>query len=398
MELKASREIFVPDTPEGGIVNGAISYTSKEGLELIHIYGVVVGSDRYDLFRERFSPDNGASWSEPRPIGLFKSLEVEGGLTRCGEIALFLDEETDILLRFFNKGFYPKDTPKLATWRVHYQTFDRDNREWSIPLEVRSEEAREGEVFPDVKAGSLAISCSFPIKTSGGKILLPAQVKAFDEHGRIWFPFPNYFSPFYEPIVLLGEWRGGRIVWEASRKVTIDHNVCCRLCEPAVAELEDGRLLMICRGDNGAFPEKPGHKWLSVSEDGGYTWTYPRPLTFSDGGSLYSPSSCSLLFRSWKTGRLYWIANVVKENPVGNRPRYPLVIAEIDEERLAVKRETILVIDDKRPNEPELVQLSNFRCYQDRETGELVILMARYGEREDDWRRSPLYLYRVGLE
>ncbi|HIE14885.1 TPA: exo-alpha-sialidase, partial [Candidatus Bathyarchaeota archaeon] len=245
---------------------------------------------------------------------------------------------------------------------------------------------------------SLAISCSFPIKTSKRKIILPAQIKAFDEYGNIWFPFKNYFSPFYESIVLIGEWRKGKVAWEKGGKVTIDPNISCRLCEPAVAELEDGRLLMICRGDNGAFPDKPGYKWVSISDDGGYNWTKPQPLTFDDGTKLFSPSSCSHLFRSWRTGKLYWIANVLKQNPVGNRPRYPLIIAEIDEDKLAVKRKSMLVIDDRMPGEPELVQLSNFRCYQDRATGDLVMIMARYGECKDDWRRSPLYLYRVHLD
>ncbi len=397
MRLKVYRRISIPEPPGGGVVNGGVSYVSREGVELIQCYGIVVGSDRYDMYVERFSQDNGATWSRPRPV--FRSRRVKGGVVRYTEPNFFLDEERNVLLRFFGKGFYPGDQPKLALWQVYYQVFDQQGRSWSKPEPVRGGDAGEGEVFPGIREGSLAVSCSYPIRTSRGKILVPAQVKAFDEKGRIWFPFPNYFSPFYEPVVLLGEWRRGRLVWEVGEKVSIDPNVSCRLCEPTVAELGDGTLVMISRGDNGAFPEKPGFKWLSVSEDGGYTWSKPKPLRFDDGGRLYSPSSCSYLFRSWRTGKLYWVANIVGRNPVGNRPRYPLVIAEFDEEKLAVKRRTVFIIDDRRPREPETVQLSNFRCYQDRVTGDLVLFMARYGEKpgKENILRSPLYMYRVEL-
>ena len=238
-----------------------------------------------------------------------------------------------------------------------------------------------------------------PIKTSKGKIIVPCQLKAV-RNGKIWFPFPNYFSPFYESAVLIGEWSRGVVKWELSEIITIDPNISCRLCEPTVVELKDGRLSMVMRGDNGAFPEKPGYKWYSVSEDGGYTWTKPKPLKYTNGKPIFSPSSCSLLFRSWKTGKIYWIANILDKNPVGNRPRYPLQIVEIDEEKLAVKKETMLVIDDRKRGDSPLVQFSNFRYYQDRVTGDLVILMARYGEKsgKENILRSPLYRYVIELD
>jgi hypothetical protein len=43
--------------------------------------------------------------------------------------------------------------------------------------------------------------------------------------------------------------------------------------------------------------------------------------------------------------------------------------------------------------------MSNFRCYQDRLTGELVIILARYGERDPrDHRQADVYRYRVALD
>ena len=44
------------------------------------------------------------------------------------------------------------------------------------------------------------------------------------------------------------------------------------------------------------------------------------------------------------------------------------------------------------------MQLSNFRYYQDRETGEVVIFLSRYGEQSaKQWMLADYYRYRVAL-
>ena len=396
MRVKVHGELMVPEDPRGGIVNGDISYTSSSGLELIQCYGVAIKSDTYDYFCERVSPDNGRTWLEPRLQ--FVSRREGDCVVRYGGFTYFLDPVEDRLVRLYGVGRYPGDNPILALWDVQCQVYDRSERDWGEPVSV-SEEVLEKQPSA-FERGALMISRSSPIRTSRGLMLVPCQLKAV-RGGRVWFPFPHYFSPFYESAVLIGRWRGSSLEWELSEVVTIDPSVSCRLCEPTVVELRDGKVLMIMRGDNGAFPDRPGYKWFSVSEDGGYTWSEPQPLRYTDGEPLYSPSSCSYAFRSEKTGKVYWVANILDRNPVGNRPRYPLQIVELDEEEIAVKRETMVVIDDRRPGDSPAVQLSNFSCYQDRETGDLVLVMARYGERGDCpdlILRSPLYLYRVELD
>ena len=387
---------MIPEDPRGGIVNGDVSYTSSKTLELIQSYGIALKSDTYDYFYERTSPDNGRTWTEPRLI--FKSKRTKNGVIRYSGITYFLDQDRNILVRFYGEGFYPNDNPIKALWDVYYQIYNRNSKSWSKSESITENVLkRQSSVF---EKGSLMISCSSPIKTSNGLIIVPCQLKAI-RNGKIWFPFPNYFSPFYESAVLIGKWCGSSIKWEISEKITIDPNICCRICEPTVVELNNGTLFMILRGDNGAFPEKPGYKWFSLSEDYGYTWTAPKPLRYTNGKPVFSPSSCSYVFRGEKIGKIYWIANILNENPVGNRPRYPLQIVEIDEENLRVKKETMLVIDNKRPEDSPAVQLSNFRCYQDKENGDLVLLMARYGEKGSSPElvlQSPLYLYRIELD
>ena len=42
--------------------------------------------------------------------------------------------------------------------------------------------------------------------------------------------------------------------------------------------------------------------------------------------------------------------------------------------------------------------MSNFRFYQDRETGDVVIFLTRYGEKsEKEWMVADYYRYRVGM-
>ena len=77
------------------------------------------------------------------------------------------------------------------------------------------------------------------------------------------------------------------------------------------------------------------------------------------------------------------------KRPNGNYPRTPLVVAEVQEEPFAIRRDTITVIDQQAPGEPDRVQMSNFRYYQDREDGNLVVFVTRYAEvSAEDWMRA----------
>ena len=81
-------------------------------------------------------------------------------------------------------------------------------------------------------------------------------------------------------------------------------------------------------------------------------------------------------------------------------PRSPLYIAEIQEDPVAIKRETITVIDRAGPGEHPDTQHSNFKFYQDRITGDVVVYLTRYGERgyeNDTWIMADLYQYRVTM-
>ena len=58
---------------------------------------------------------------------------------------------------------------------------------------------------------------------------------------------------------------------------------------------------------------------------------------------------------------------------------------EIDEERLAFKKDTLTVIDDR---DSEHMQLSNFSLLENRETQDMELYLTRLGERgggDDTW-------------
>ncbi|MFP4442940.1 MAG: sialidase family protein, partial [Spirochaetia bacterium] len=186
--------------------------------------------------------------------------------------------------------------------------------------------------------------------------------------------------------------RAGTDEWLPSNKVYLSPETSSRgVLEPDAAVLKDGRILVVVRGSD--TPETPGRKWMTWSDDGSRTLHPLREFRYDHGGRFYSPSSIHRFIRSSRSGKLYWLANIVSAPPSGNRPRYPLQIAEIDEDSLTVKENSLAVVDDRTPGEPELIQFSNFQVIENRETLNFEIYMTRLGEDPDDPRRAGAYRY-----
>ena len=214
--------------------------------------------------------------------------------------------------------------------------------------------------------------------------------------------YKNTWAPVDEAVTVIGEYnsRGG-LDWRLGKALNISPEMSSRgLDENAITQLADGRIAAVCRGDNSAFREKPGYKWLSFSSDEGETWSAPVPLPATGGDPIESGANGSALFRSIKNGKLYWMGNLALrgERANDNWPRSPLVVVEVQEEPFALKRDTIFAIDERNYNDSPRVQHSNFRFYQDRETGDLVVFLTRYGEfSEKEWQVADYYRYRVEM-
>jgi len=245
------------------------------------------------------------------------------------------------------------------------------------------------------------VSFAFPIKTRSGKILFPATKPILDETGKP-FHYKDCWSPVEQPFAIIGENDGnGRLAWKFGAAMPVDAEQNSRgISETALMQLSDGRIASIGRGDNSMFPEKLGCKWLSFSEDEGMNWANPVPLRFTDGEPVESGSNGSALLRSSIDGRLYWIGNLCLygKKAVANGPRTSLSIVEVQEEPFALKRESIFAVDEKGYNDSPDLQLSNFRFYQDRQNGDIVLFVVRLCEHGgSEWWRSDYYRYRVEL-
>jgi hypothetical protein len=86
---------------------------------------------------------------------------------------------------------------------------------------------------------------------------------------------------------------------------------------------------------------------------------------------------------------LYWI---------GNAPRYPLVIAEVDEATATLRKQTVTAIDDRDSEKHDFnYQLSNFSLLENRETHELELFLTTYGQisGQENWNTADSIHYRV---
>jgi hypothetical protein len=384
-----SKEVFLRHQNKRPPVTGFVTYVHKTKPVLMHCHGWEDYSDGYDDFAVSLSCDNGKTWSAEE-VRWHSKLLPEGRL-RYAEPAAFFDPDREKLIVLVDRTLYPKDKLNVDTeYTLELNLYDPKKRKWTERRELK---------FPNLR--SPAMSFSFPVKTARGRLLFPGMRKTLGPDGRA-IHYQGTWAPVDEVVTVIGEWAaGGGLEWRLGQPLNIAPELSSRgLDENALTELPDGRLAAVCRGDNSAFLEKPGFKWLSFSTDEGGTWSRPVPLPATGGDPIESGANGSAIFRSIKNGRLYWMGNLALrgERAKGNWPRSPLVIVELQEQPFALKRETIFAVDERTYNDSPRVQMSNFRFYQDRETGDVVIFLTRYGEvSEKDWMLANYYRYRVAL-
>jgi len=409
------REVFLASPRAGVAVLAASYYTRPSGGELISLHQLMSRSDTVDVAFLRTSPDHGRTWSAAVAV---PTLEVRaGGKFRRALRGGVADPQTGRFVRFQIEGLLPTDDPLegMRQWYVTYQVSTDGGGTWPMNEQIiqRGVEFSARHPLPGVWVGRNCVMvgdlASVPIVLADGTLVLPVIVSPLGPDG-------NYFNPgggstYTDAAVLRGRWRDGgkasdgsdlRIDWELSALVKGDPAKSTRgMDEPTVAPLADGRLLMVLRGSNGGKPTLPGRRWVASSSDAGRTWTQPEPWTYADGGEFFSPSACSQLVPH-SSGRIFWIGNIVPENPTGNQPRTPLVIGEVDTKSGLLRQETVRVIDEREDGDSPLLALSNFSAREDRETSEIVVNMSRLFARSPpeparDWT-SDAYLYRVRVK
>ncbi len=388
-------------------------YLEGEGLKRFESRAYEKLSDSIEYTEYRISEDNGKTWSE-------WEREMATGRKVCGndEYEFFYDSNNRDLwnpvhkhyisgkmLRIFIDGYMAAADLDYAGGNGFYdhgfiEVKEGDNLyEQMICYEegdtAFSEETYRNDSF--LKQNNCVAYQMIVLRD--GDILVGLEGVPMDKicamaGADVKMVFPERLEDKGGFLVARGKWNNDKKCYDFtfSNPLYLAHYQSTRgISEPGFVELKSGDILVTMRGSNVVqpwakkmSPYLPGYKYFSVSKDGGKTFTTPVPWYFDTREVVYSSSTYSRIFRSIKNGRIYWVGNIT--DPVktyGNYPRYPLYIVEIDEEWGVAKKETLTMIDTKSEDESDNVQFSNFSILQNRENGEIEILLTKLEQFKD---------------
>ncbi len=376
------REALVPSPGPGIGVLGGSYYTEKTGGRLISIHSLTSRSDTVDAAFLRSSEDNGRTWSDPTPWAM--KFDHADGTGRRHPRGGYVDPVSGRYVSVWTEGVLPSDDPLegMRNWALHYSVSVDGGRTLLVDEQI----VHEGKKYDAthhlpgvVKGGNCVMIGDLgqrPLTLSDGLLMIPVQSTPAGADGVYVNPGAGY--TYTDCLMLLGRWDGDHLRWTCSERIVGEPERTTRgLIEPTIAELADGSILMVMRGSNDVRPDLPAHKWMTRSHDGGLTWSKAIPWTYDDGVPFHSPSSCSQLILH-SDGRLLWMGNLNAQNSRGNRPRYPIILGEVDLDSGLLVRDSVTAIDDRRESESDQLTLSNFYTREDRETGDLLLHMPRF--------------------
>jgi hypothetical protein len=384
-------ELFLAAPGAGTAVMAYAYYTAANGGAMMSVEQRWSRSDTIDVSYIRTSPDYGRTWSKPveDPTGEKRA----GGMWRKHPRGGWVDPVNGRLVELWNEGTLPNDDPLegLRQWRIFTRVSGKTRQ---VIAEGHNAEHWLPGVWAGKNSAMLGDQTCRPIRVRD-EILLPISISPLGPDGKLYNPGGGY--TYHDAAVLHGKWRGEEIEWKMSAVLKGDPLRTTRgLPEPTIARLNGSRLLLVLRGSNDVRQSLPGYRWYSVSADGGWSWTDPAPWTYQDGSPFFSPSACSQLLEH-SSGRLFWLGNITKDNPKGNRPRYPFQLAEVDRSTGLLIRDSVRVVDDLRPGEDPQLTLSNFYAREDRQTREVCVHMTRLFALPSGWKGDAM-LYRVPVD
>jgi hypothetical protein len=408
--IKVNGCCIIPADEKRGIVNVSKEYLSHEGLAQRQTENTLRENDFINEKRSRISFDNGKTWSawQDATGGEISTYYGDDEMVQADTPRLWNSVHKHYVYthwtRFFIGGHevsYKEywNEGKRTSYSHQYISVARDGM--SAPFSTKLVKYEEGEDFsaedptnPDYLYKNYG-SFNAPTVLECGDIAVPVGAhvdKLCDMFGiDVESFFPSCPEIHRGVIVARGKYN------EASREYNFTFSNPVMLSdlqssrgidEPIIVELKSGRLILVMRGSN-VRSEKwrtrikegtPTYKWYSYSDDGGKTFTEPVPWMFDTEEPIYSAATISSFIRSSKTGKLYWVGNISDETAYGNYPRYPLYIAEVDDESGLLKKDTLTVIDTRREDEPKEIQFSNFCLVEDRESLDIEIYLAKVAQ------------------
>jgi hypothetical protein len=397
------KEIYRKQSRRDAAATGARWYVGPK-LEMCEVQGEEAADDVHSGRSIRFSDDNGRTWTPAEPLpdtalkldGVTQYSEVEGG---C--LATLFDDKAGVLVDVWLRQIQLGNIWGGGTCNHYsYYRVSRDfGRTWSKPTQLRYEDGADFDPKKPTKPEFLLKNQAYfgnnIIRHSNGTLITAVtHANAADD------PQTDTRTWKLGSLCFVGTWDAEQndYSWKAGRRVSVPDTVSSRgLMEPSVAELKDGRVLVVWRGSD--TKTTPGRKWFSLSSDGGLTLSPPAEWKYDDGTGFYSPSSIHQFIRHGVTGRLYWFGNITPVPPAGNLPRYPLVMAEVDETLAALKKDTVTLIDDRPDGTDTGYQLSNFSLYENRETHDFELFLTTYGQEngQQNWMNADQWHYRVTI-
>ena len=427
MTIQIDRELLAPARDDGFLEFRQQYYADASATRRMERRELTNESDFHTGRWERESPDNGQSWGEWRDVYREDFAKIPGGerFIEYGERNFHHPEYKHCITLWMERLFvgdhhqaYRRlwDGDANSFYDHSFITVRADDGEKLAEQLLAYEEGpvSGGLENPDYYRRNCAYALGNIALAANGDILaamsVPTRVCCAISGIDVKEVFPSCPDLTSGLLVVRGAWnrKAQRYDLTFSRPVVISDWQSSRgIEEPTIVELPGGRIVVVFRGSNLNFPAwhtriepgTPGFKWYTCSDDGGLTFNVPRPWHFDSGEVIYSSSSFSRLFKSIQNRRCYWIGNITDPTRIhGNYPRYPLQIVELDPRYGAALKNTLTIIDDRRPGESELLQLSNFGLLQDRVGLGAEVYLAKLGQFASDGRngyKGEAWKYRI---
>lgn len=331
----------------------------------------------------RRSEDNGRTWRVVGPWQAKRPLQGNRYLS-CFYPSHLYHSVGGTVVRYYNtteamEGMLPWEpgSPELTHGRVVAQWSHDGGQTW-------------GEVQPVIVAGGdlqhwapgivhgvdRGVIDNEPVYVDDRTVLLPLSRTCYAESGHSAF--------FAKSAVLIGRWGhdGRSLTWELGSYLALSPRQSDQgACEMSLSLLPGGRLFATLRariyGNGQGKATGTSCRYAAFSDDLGKTWSVPEPLRYDDGGVVFAPASMGKGFYCPRTRHSYLITNMLDRPTTDCDPRTALQIAELDPQTMRLRRDTVTVIEQRDPERGDAptIRFSNWSQYEDRETGELVVIM-----------------------
>lgn len=412
-EVLVEKELLVPATGTGVAEKRLQYYLDAEGRVRKEVKEFQSQDDTADYREYRFSYDNGKTWTEwvreplpaREPVGNDEIDENLGYQNAQHVYNPIVGHFVSLQCQFiYIDGYAATEAHYWAGYTRPMHSFlmieDADGTAHErvlVKYEEGADYSRALYRYTDYLTTNISRGSDLIVLENGDilfNLCIPVNIacKMAGLNLQDVFPTTGGLGHAWALLVARGVWNKTTQQYDLtySEPIIVDDTLSTRgLSEPMFAELSGGRILCIFRTSSDKVsgwtcrldPNAPACKYYVISEDGGKTFSEPKPWCYENGEIVYSPASICQLVESEVSGKLFWIGNACsKEEVNGAYPRFPLYMIEINPETGLAIRSSRVLIDTRRSGESDKVQLSNFCILEDREAGTLEIYLSKLGQ------------------